>query len=343
MLQSTNIFTPFIENKKVLLHQSGTNIALNGIASQSSDNDKVYRHARVAIDGNFKPPTTRTLEAENNWWQVDLQGIYITNCVVIWTRQDWSKHLSGAILDIIGQDRKTVITSYSIGDATDKPKVEFCMGVYGASLVRVRLPRYDFLSLLEVEVFGEEVRDEVLDLKMKIKGTEISASYDNSYGSNPSDGTFNQDFGGGVVVDLHTITMYGNAWKAFKLPNPLRITKSTMMKFKFQVLGWTEGNAICLDEDKNEDTYGGLQKRCFAIVINDDDGRNQVDKWSNVEKVVVDDSLEYTVNLGRLSNDQDITVKYLTFIQDNDISPRQGSSYFSNIQIYENTSPVSNL
>ena len=93
--------------------------------------------------------------AENNWWKVNLQGLYYINQIVIWNRTDgYSHRLSNATVEVLDQDGDTVISSYNTGDATEEVKFVFDMSVIGASWVRVRLPTYNYLSLAEVQVFG---------------------------------------------------------------------------------------------------------------------------------------------------------------------------------------------
>ena len=72
-----------------------------------------------------------------------------------------------------------------------------------------------------------------------------------SYGnSDLIDGTFDQDYVGGAVVheDSNAISLFGNAWKAYKLCDTIEITKSTFLEFEFKVFEEAEGHAICLEE-----------------------------------------------------------------------------------------------
>ena len=188
----------------------------------------------------------------------------------------------------------------------------------------------------EVDDFGNSPK-----LRVSIDDEEAYASFEGSYGSDASDGTFTQDFLGGVVGGLNegSITMFGNAWKVYKFEEQLTIKKSTILEFNFEDSKKSEGNAICLEEDKNEDTYGGLKTRCIAIIMKDD--TNQVDKWNNVKRVHVNGPGTYRVKVGSLFNDQTAQVQYLAFIQDNDSLPFEGKSTFSNIKIYEDTLQVS--
>ena len=78
---------------------------------------------------------------------------------------------------------------------------------------------------------------------------ECNTSFAGSYGNGLNDGTHHQDYYGGVVVGpLDTITMFGNAWKAYQLCYPLNVTKSSFLKFSFTLTEEAEGHAICLDE-----------------------------------------------------------------------------------------------
>lgn len=85
----------------------------------------------------------------------------------------------------------------------------------------------------------------------------ITAVFEGSYGNalgGRNDGSHDQDFSGGVVVhsapDTDTISMFGNAWKAYKLSESFKPTKSSYIEFDFTVVMEAEGHAICLDEGK---------------------------------------------------------------------------------------------
>ena len=98
------------------------------------------------------------------------------------------------------------------------------------------------------------------------KDDSISAAFWGSYGNGNKDGTYDQDFTGGVVVGpSRTVTMFGNAWKAYKLSKPYPVTELTKLEFDFYMFREAEGHAICVDEDINEDTFGGERIRCFMI------------------------------------------------------------------------------
>ena len=106
-------------------------------------------------------------------------------------------------------------------------------------------------------------------------------SYGNSLTSN-NDGSFDQDYLGGFLVDENDndhITLLGNAWKAFQLERPYTITKNTKVKFSFTLKKEGQGHAICFENDLNEDTFGGTRIRCLMLA------GKQFTKWDNVKKV----------------------------------------------------------
>ena len=77
------------------------------------------------------------------------------------------------------------------------------------------------------------------------------STFAGSYGnSDLIDGTFDQDYVGGAVVhqDKKAISLFGNAWKAYRLCNTIEITKNTFLEFEFKVFEEAEGHAICLEE-----------------------------------------------------------------------------------------------
>ena len=78
-----------------------------------------------------------------------------------------------------------------------------------------------------------------------------TSTFAGSYGNNVLiDGTFDQDYAGGAVVheDSSAISLFGNAWKAYRLCDTIEITKSTFLEFEFKVFEEAEGHAICLEE-----------------------------------------------------------------------------------------------
>jgi hypothetical protein len=94
----------------------------------------------------------------------------------------------------------------------------------------------------------------------------ITAKYIGSYGNGDKDGTYDQDYTGGVVVGpSRTITMFGNAWKVYELEKYYTVTEVSKLEFDFYMFYEAEGHAICVDDDINEDTFGGERIRCFMV------------------------------------------------------------------------------
>lgn len=59
--------------------------------------------------------------------------------------------------------------------------------------------------------------------------------------------------------------MFGNAWKAYRLSEPYHLTELSKLEFDFYMFKEAEGHAICVDDDINEDTFGGERIRCFML------------------------------------------------------------------------------
>mmetsp|Transcript_15622 Transcript_15622/g.24299 ORF Transcript_15622/g.24299 Transcript_15622/m.24299 type:complete len:183 (-) Transcript_15622:311-859(-) len=146
--------------------------------------------------------------------------------------------------------------------------------------------------------------------------------------------------GGAVVFDGgKQVRLEGNAWRAF--PFQYRVTRNTVLKFKFELTSMAEGHAICLDEDTNEDVELEHSRRCFHLA------GTQAESWKEVWKLAptLDGTYsEYTLNIGALREEGDrpyinpgTEINYLAIIQDNDASPEEGESIFSSIEIYEAT------
>lgn len=101
--------------------------------------------------------------------------------------------------------------------------------------------------------------------------TSSAVSYANT-------GAFDQDFGGEIHVseDYLNTTIYGNAWKAFKLETPYGVTEKTKLRFQFEVIDEAEGHALCLEDNLDENPFAGKNVRCIMVA-----GR-QYNNWSHV-------------------------------------------------------------
>jgi len=109
----------------------------------------------------------------------------------------------------------------------------------------------------------------------------FAGSYGNAFDL-LNDGAHDQDYTGGVVVHRHPdnykISLFGNAWKAYRLCQPYEVSQNSFLEFSFTITEEAEGHAICVEEDLNEDSFGGAHTRCVMLA------GSQVDRWDAVMK-----------------------------------------------------------
>ena len=122
-------------------------------------------------------------------------------------------------------------------------------------------------------------------LTVKIHTTPEVCPHAGSFGNEQGDSknaqaTFNQDFGDGLAVadDGNVVTLYGNVWKAFKLPQAYPVTISTRLKFDVKVTNEAEGHGICVEDDLNEDPFDGAHVRCVLVA------GSQFTVWNHVKR-----------------------------------------------------------
>ncbi|KAM9805377.1 fucolectin-like [Syngnathus typhle] len=147
------------------------NIALGGKVQQSS----LYPNGfpQKAIDGNRasnwrQNSCSHTMRDMNPWWRLDLQKTYKIKTVIITNRRDCChKRINEAELRIgdslddngNANPRCTVILSISAGQS----KTFECNGMEGRYVNIVIPGRQEYLTLCEVEVYGEEANENVSD------------------------------------------------------------------------------------------------------------------------------------------------------------------------------------
>ncbi|XP_040288720.1 fucolectin-6-like [Bufo bufo] len=137
-----------------------TNIARNGEASQDSSLSG-YTIASKAIDGNTNTDAescTMTSGMSSTWWKVDLKQTYKISHVVLTKRVDCcQEQLLGAEVRIGNNpDNNNPVCGTVTGLNT--VKLPFCCNGMEGQFVSVVIPdRYEFLTLCEVEVYGEPV------------------------------------------------------------------------------------------------------------------------------------------------------------------------------------------
>ncbi|XP_075208838.1 uncharacterized protein LOC142316938 [Anomaloglossus baeobatrachus] len=151
----------------------GSNIAINGEASQQSDlQNKVMGYAKNAIDGVKDPnynngSCTHTNQVKNPWWKLDLTQTYKISNVVITNRQDCCKErLMGAEVRIGDSPNNVNPVCGRVTNVTSAT-LSFCCNDMEGRYVSVVIPgRTEYLTLCEVEVYGEPV--------CPVKGTNVA-------------------------------------------------------------------------------------------------------------------------------------------------------------------------
>ena len=147
--------------------------------------------------------------------------------------------------------------------------------------------------------------------------------------------------GGSFVGEDGSIALYGNAWKAYSLETPFGVNGNTHISFEFELIEEAEGHAICVDENTDEDTFGGFQRRCIALA------GTEFTIWNErlvkkIGKVTSGTTLSMTVRIGDMFAELGHQINYIAFVQDNDNLPLNGVSRFRNIRLF-NVLPVSLL
>ncbi|XP_070556415.1 uncharacterized protein [Ptychodera flava] len=150
------------------------NVAAGKSASQSS----LYTISTPAgpenaIDGNAdsdwsSQSCTHTLQEENSWWKVDLQGTYKVDVIVITNRKDCcSERLVGAVVRVGSSE--DIASNTQCGDTVTSEAVQgsttlafVCSGCPTGRYVSVQLEeKNEFLTLCEVEVYGSLAAENV--------------------------------------------------------------------------------------------------------------------------------------------------------------------------------------
>lgn len=131
------------------------NLALTGTATESST---AYYGPNVAIDGNtdgnfFHGSVTHTYLEYQPWWKVNLRATYYIYDIIIWNRDSYTERLSDFNVSMLDSEGNIVWQSnYS---APPMPSLHIALpGNITAEVVKVRLNGSNYLSLAEVQVFG---------------------------------------------------------------------------------------------------------------------------------------------------------------------------------------------
>lgn len=140
-----------------------TNVALGKTARQSSSPYGPAGEARVAVDGNTNGlwtgwSVTHT-DNQSPWWEVDLGGVYDISVIRIWNRTDCCRERLTQFQILVGEtpivanDTRLFgggLQSFGAENSKEFTSTANTRGRY----VRIALPKQEYLSLAEVEVFG---------------------------------------------------------------------------------------------------------------------------------------------------------------------------------------------
>uniref|UniRef100_A0A8C4SLZ2 Uncharacterized LOC114666204 n=1 Tax=Erpetoichthys calabaricus TaxID=27687 RepID=A0A8C4SLZ2_ERPCA len=183
------------------------NIATGGLAEQSSQ----YAHGGapdLVIDGkrnadSFNRSCSQTEITYPSWWRVNLKAVYAVSAVVVYNRQDCcDMQLLGAEVRVgATPDVSDHIICGTIEAVYPGSVHTICCNEMKGQYVSVVLPnRADYLSLCEVEVYGEaitpECKPEPNAINLARRGTAEQSSFYGSMGAanHAIDGRTDGDF-----------------------------------------------------------------------------------------------------------------------------------------------------
>ena len=189
--------------------RTGSNVALNKPATQSSTYDPNCSAAAKAVDGNTDGNYGSCSLATGNqddspWWQVDLQSIYQVSYIDLWNRTDCcGERLHNFDLQISTDGATWTNFGY---DGVAGVTTNFAINA-AARYVKVQLRDPGFIGLAEVQVWSE-TQLPVID----VQGNSVSIAN----GDTTPDGADHTNFGSagtgtGTVVRTFTIRNTGEA------------------------------------------------------------------------------------------------------------------------------------
>ncbi len=174
-----------------------------------------------------------------------------------------------------------------------------------------------------------EVADQMIDFWGLQTGMQLNAADITAYGSGQNgQGGHGANFT--LSADKRAITLTGNSWYKFALPEGYTMTPNTMLDVTFSSNSIGELHGIGLDENN----YYGDHDRAVLLYgtqgWNGGIAINSADNYSNFAP----DEMIYSIPIGSFYNTTN-TMDYLIFVNDDD-TDGSGVSVFSNIRIYEN-------
>ena len=109
------------------------------------------------------------------------------------------------------------------------------------------------------------------------------------------------------------------------------IKKETVLQFDFDLIEEAEGHAVCIDEDLSDETFGGVEIRCWVL------GGSEFDDWQTAnhieQRVLSGTKRTFSIDVGKHFASKATEINYIAFIQDNDLNPSIGKATFSNIAL----------
>ncbi|XP_066434747.1 pentraxin fusion protein-like [Eleutherodactylus coqui] len=128
------------------------NIARNGEASQDSDLVPTST-AKYAIDGDSQT-ISHTKRTSSNWWKVDLKYTYRVSNVILTNRKDCCQERLIEAEVRVGNSPDN--NNKVCGKVTSLDTLSFCCNGMVGRYVSVVIPtRAEYLTLAEVEVYGD--------------------------------------------------------------------------------------------------------------------------------------------------------------------------------------------
>ncbi|XP_018427864.1 PREDICTED: uncharacterized protein LOC108800384, partial [Nanorana parkeri] len=143
------------------------NIARSGVATQSSYYiSTISSVASNAIDGGtdqnwWNGFCTTTDDEWESWWRLDLQQKYKVNMVVVYGRSDCCKErMNGLEVRVGDSPNNHNPVCGTITDSNNITTAFYCNGMEGRYISAVIPARSEYLTLCEVEVYGELAPEE---------------------------------------------------------------------------------------------------------------------------------------------------------------------------------------
>ncbi|WP_139955812.1 galactose-binding domain-containing protein [Flavicella sediminum] len=167
-IASGNTFTPTVAGESMNCYvfevtPTIPNLALASRGSVATQSSIAYNGPpELAIDGNTdgsfgNGSVTHTAHTDNpKWWQVDFQGDYSIENIIIYNRtgSNYRERLNNFTVDVIAANGN--ITFTQVYEDYPNPSMSISLGGVVGSLVRISKSSDNGLTLAEVEVYGED-------------------------------------------------------------------------------------------------------------------------------------------------------------------------------------------